>query len=301
VLIGAIIGAVVGGVAAHNAGGNVLAGIAIGAVIGAAVGGMSSYVGGIMMEGFKATSWAGLSIGQGALIGATTGAISGFGIGVVAGYAGGKGSAGSMFQSGASGAMWGATSGAVTGAASTALAKASSSISNLPDAAQETASEGVREGNFEKVGNAVEKGTGKPIGLCGNEKAAIISETAASGNFGSGAVGPGGFYDESGIFHTTIGQSEPLYKPGLLRHIGRTAHKWLSTYVVHVQDKVGKPGGDPTAVFGLDGGAINAFFDVAEAALEIPTTGRSDIMYYGHRLSVLSDEIRHSFGILRVH
>ena len=204
VIIGAIIGAIVGGMAAHNAGGNVWAGIAIGAVIGAAVGGMSSYVGGIMMEGFGATGWAGLSIGQGALIGATTGAISGFGMGVAAGYAGGKGSASSMLQSGGSGAMWGAASGAATGAASTALSKATS---NLPSASQEVAKEGAGKGDFNQVKKAVVAGSNKPSGASGNDVAEVISNSARSGGFGSGEI----VEFDLGEIVVTSGNSENSY------------------------------------------------------------------------------------------
>jgi len=194
----------VGGMAAHNAGGNVWAGIAIGAVVGAAVGGMSSYVGGIMMEGFGATGWAGLSIGQGALIGATTGAISGFGMGVAAGYAGGKGSASSMLQSGGSGAMWGAASGVVAGAATTALSKATS---NLPAASQEAAKEGAGKGDFEQVKKAVEAGSGKPSGVSGNDVAEVISDSARSGGFGSGEI----VEFDLGEIVVTSGNSENSY------------------------------------------------------------------------------------------
>ncbi|MFA5144020.1 MAG: toxin TcdB middle/N-terminal domain-containing protein [Candidatus Omnitrophota bacterium] len=123
IILAIIAGGVAGGIAAHNAGGNVVAGVAVGMLAGAALACASILTAGIMAQAMGVTSLASMTIGQGALIGGTTGAMQGFGMGVVTGWAGGKGDAGDMLESGASGALWGAATGAVMGAASVAYAK----------------------------------------------------------------------------------------------------------------------------------------------------------------------------------
>ena len=86
-----------------------------------------------------------------------------------------------MMQAGRSGAMWGAASGAISGAASTVISRATS---NLPPVTQEAAKKGIASGDFEKVKAAVVKGSGKPIGISGNDVAEVIVDSP--GGFGSG-------------------------------------------------------------------------------------------------------------------
>ncbi len=163
IIIAAIIGGIAGGVAAHNAGGNVIAGIAIGFIAGAALAGASMLVAGVMMEAFGAASLASLTIGQGALIGATTGAISGFGMGMVTGWAGGKGSASDIFKSAASGMLWGAATGAITGAATTAIAKGIESSREASRALTIKAQNGLAIDNKPVISTAASK---SPDGPC---------------------------------------------------------------------------------------------------------------------------------------
>jgi len=129
----------------------------------------------------------------------------------------------------------------------------------------------------------------------------VLIKNAIDPPTNTGAIGPGGYIDEYGVKHLTIGPNESISKMALLQHMASTGHEWLSTNYIHVKAQM------ENAMSGLNFSSANvpSFSDATLGLIKDIGDLQSDnvpgIMYYSRKLESLSSEIINSVNILIRH